>query len=676
MIRTKVSRPALGGALLLFVVLQSGAEALAQEALAQEALAQEALAQEAGDCPIFRRGDATADGQNDLSDAVYILAWRFTGGPEPSCQKAADVNDDSKVDITDAIGLLLWLFQGGAIPPAPGPDECGRDPTPDDLTCIKYEPCEHLCGGCSSNVDCPRDEFCDKELGDCEGRGDCVPRPEGCPEIFDPVCGCDGATYGNHCEANANGVSVLHAGECELTPCGRIIGARCDEGEYCEFELGTCNVADNAGVCVPVPEVCPAILDPVCGCDGNTYGNDCERRSAKVQKLHDGPCQDICNGFAGIECDEGEFCELEDGTCHIIADASGVCVEIPDACPDVFDPVCGCDGKTYSNDCDRRAAGVSKVHDGECRDEPRCGGIPGIRCPAGEHCELPEGQCDIADGQGVCVPAPRGCPRILDPVCGCDGQTYANDCLRIAAGVQKEHHGECEVDNVCGGFIGARCPRGQFCEFGPDECRIADNQGECVDIPDACPAIFDPVCGCDGKTYSNDCDRRAAGVSKVHDGECRDEPRCGGIPGIRCPAGEHCELPEGQCDIADGQGVCVPAPRGCPRILDPVCGCDGQTYANDCLRIAAGVQKEHHGECEVDNVCGGFIGARCPRGQFCEFGPDECRIADNQGECVDIPDACPAIFDPVCGCDGNTYGNDCERRAAQVQLLHEGACEE
>jgi len=77
-------------------------------------------------------GDADANGQRDINDAVYLLDFIFRGGPPPRplvCEPGAtvhngDVNGNGLIDISDPISLLGWLFLGDDAPvegcPLPG----------------------------------------------------------------------------------------------------------------------------------------------------------------------------------------------------------------------------------------------------------------------------------------------------------------------------------------------------------------------------------------------------------------------------------------------------------------------------------------------------------------------------------------------------------------------------
>lgn len=89
----------------------------------------------------FARGDADADGEWNLTDAVYLFETLFRGGKLPDCFDAADADDSGELDITDGIYILNWLYLGGLQPPPPYPD-CGADPTADPLGCDSYPPCQ------------------------------------------------------------------------------------------------------------------------------------------------------------------------------------------------------------------------------------------------------------------------------------------------------------------------------------------------------------------------------------------------------------------------------------------------------------------------------------------------------------------------------------------------------
>ncbi len=88
----------------------------------------------------FRRGDANADGEVNISDAIMTLLHLFAGEDRLTCLSSADANDSGSVDIADAVYTLSYLFVGGP-PPADPFSVCGPDPTPDDLTCESYAPC-------------------------------------------------------------------------------------------------------------------------------------------------------------------------------------------------------------------------------------------------------------------------------------------------------------------------------------------------------------------------------------------------------------------------------------------------------------------------------------------------------------------------------------------------------
>jgi hypothetical protein len=238
--------------------------------------------------------------------------------------------------------------------------------------------------------------------------------------------------------------------------CAGPAGGKCPSDQYCSAVKGVCPGSNAPGLCAKKPKICPDVVDPVCGCDGKTYFNSCAAARSGVAVANQGECPAACQ--SNDDCDARSFCRFKDGACG----RGGVCTPRPEVCTDIFAPVCGCDGKTYSSSCQASVSGVSIVHDGACG--PACGGFAGIPCPgAGKCVDNPGDDCDPsmggADCGGICAcvetalcrigfhfdPSPSVCACVPDAGVSCGANTCSAGqfCCNPSCGICAPKGGAC-----------------------------------------------------------------------------------------------------------------------------------------------------------------------------------------------------------------------------------------
>ena len=475
-----------------------------------------------------------------------------------------------------------------------------------------------------------------------------------CPTVVAPVCGCDGVTYLNECEAKfKGGLKSWKDGPC-LLDCSQLLADfQWNATLASTLKVSFVNKSTLAGIGINLGTVLWDFGDGQTSTDFNPthlYAAPGQYKVCLKLKVSPTPGTTValCEKSVCYEVKVGQACDADNCPFGIRYKTQGKSLFATLAAPNPVTP--------------SLPATITWLLDGQSVGSGptllRSFDLPGKRtlCAKYTNVDPSKEACLVCQAIEIkeatnCVDQsliePNAvCPTVVDPVCGCDGKTYENACIaQKRNGITSWRSGSCNAASPCGNlfvdFEGANTGGALTTwtfngsalgltttaavswkwEFGngqtaatqnptinfqvPGEylvcltVSVGANTGACsrtvckkikvgalsncidqsqIDPTKACPAIYDPVCGCDGKTYENKC------VALYRHGVT--------------------QWTEGPCPSSCKNPGWIDSTKVCTQDYDPVCGCDEKTYANACVALYQnGITSWKRGPCCKDDTC-------------------------------------------------------------------------
>jgi len=323
-----------------------------------------------------------------------------------------------------------------------------------------------------------------------------------------------------------NILSDIEGQDCSKSRCGN------PSWYFCKKEIGECADTTKSGVCTSYDDdmFCIQSLNKVCSCDGVVYVNSCyayKNGKNVLCNLHPGSKLSLDDGCGLNDCANGnngngpppEVQEEVSISAVVKVDDDKV-VELMKKESTSIDPQSGSRGPQHTNRGPPMNSSSDQHHANRSTSEVDnfCDTGSGYEyswstpCESSKNfCSIPAGQCDI--GEGSCQLKPTTCTMQHEPVCGCDRKTHGNKCMANGKGVNVWHDGECEGGNHCSDDKPCVNTDKYYCKFPPGLCGEDSNYQRnrphltCTEYGShfSCMTLFKPVCGCDGKVYSNSC---------------------------------------------------------------------------------------------------------------------------------------------------------------------------